>query len=394
MSEKNRWESISPGVWIGQPYTQRGNDRWYVIVRHKDFNGGRRRIRPGGPDRTTAREAATHLTRSLGATGTSRIRVGDLLTAYSNDHIRTLGRSTEELYLGHINNHLRPYFGDKVAADLAAIDYFDFGAAMLEPLEGVTRHKRIATVKNCLVLLRAALNWHWKQNKESVRGYSNPADDIPDAIQRVRKRMDIPKKRRKPPYTADDITIILEEARKLGDMLVHDFYVFAAGTGMRLGEIAGIQWENIDWHHRRLTGQMWQIGHRGKPALYKSEREAPIQMDPALIPLLERRRVHRTSDEWVFATDAGTPYLKSNLQKRFTKVRRAAAKRGVSMEKSFHSIRHAFATELLAKGASLPFVSNQLGHNSVALTASVYAHATTDEVDMAWADFGEGEAVQ
>ena len=48
---------------------------------------------------------------------------------------------------------------------------------------------------------------------------------------------------------------------------------------------------------------------------------------------------------------------------------------------SLHTLRHSHGSQLLSKGVSLPTVSKRLGHSSVYVTASIYAHAlSSDEV--------------
>lgn len=73
-----------------------------------------------------------------------------------------------------------------------------------------------------------------------------------------------------------------------------------------------------------------------------------------------------------------------------TTVRAVARAAGVP-DHGPHALRHSFASHLLAAGADLPSVSRLLGHSSIALTASVYAHVMP-EAERAAVDKLEAQA--
>ena len=66
----------------------------------------------------------------------------------------------------------------------------------------------------------------------------------------------------------------------------------------------------------------------------------------------------------------------SNVKQRdFKKALRKAGLRSMR----FHDLRHSFASLLLANGAPITYVSNQLGHANSQITLKVYAHWIPDE---------------
>jgi integrase len=385
------WETIDRGIWIGQPHLKRGDARWRVIVKRKDYSGGLQRFVEGGPDRATAEAVARQLSRRLGAAGSSRVTVDALLRAYEQAHIRTLRHTTESLFAGYVKNHLVPHFAGRAAVDLQKADLFDFGAAMLARLEPEARARRFSTLKNCLSVLRAALNWYWRTHEGTMREHRNPAVDVPETLKRIRQRFDIPRRRTRPAYSAAELRILMGLAAEL-DLLVHDLFAISVGTGLRLSECLGLQWANVDELRARIVpderGRLWRIDTGGKPALYKSEREGPVAMPRGLLEVFRRRRQLRSSETWVCADAEGKPFQRTAVSDRIRAVRRAAAEQGVPMEKTFHSARHSFATLSLDAGQSLVWVQNQLGHASAAFTAEMYTHLVDRERDLSFVDFG------
>ena len=63
-------------------------------------------------------------------------------------------------------------------------------------------------------------------------------------------------------------------------------------------------------------------------------------------------------------------------------MRKAYREAGVTKKVSVHSLRHAYATNLLEKGVSLAQIQEWLGHSSPKTTA-IYAHLTAQSVQIA-----------
>jgi len=75
--------------------------------------------------------------------------------------------------------------------------------------------------------------------------------------------------------------------------------------------------------------------------------------------------------DWLFCTEDGGALDGDNLRHRvFYKVLEKAQLRRVR----FHDLRHTFASLLIAQGASLAYVRDQLGHASIQLTVDTYGH--------------------
>jgi integrase len=74
----------------------------------------------------------------------------------------------------------------------------------------------------------------------------------------------------------------------------------------------------------------------------------------------------------VFPNGFGGIMIPHNITKRSFK--RYLVKAGLSRETRFHDLRHTAATLLLASGVNVKVVSEMLGHSSVSITLSIYAH--------------------
>lgn len=182
----------------------------------------------------------------------------------------------------------------------------------------------------------------------------------------------------------------LEQARAVlqatADDPVGPLVAFALATGLRLGELLGLHWEDIDADSirvvrklERLTGQGLVEGPvkgraRGRVIPLTSLARAALadqQARAARARLLAGARWQETP--YVFTTSRGGPWDGSNVHHRFQRALRRA---GLPPMR-FHDLRHGTATLLHALGVDLRTVQEVLGHSSIGITADVYTHVTS-----------------
>ena len=108
-----------------------------------------------------------------------------------------------------------------------------------------------------------------------------------------------------------------------------------------------------------------------------------LEIGKELADVLERHLVRRRAENlkqgkddascpWLFATEVGTPLDESRVRKDF---RRVLVQAKLPLRFTPHSCRHTYASLMLQKGASLVWVSAQLGHSSPKVTLDNYAWA-------------------
>jgi len=134
-------------------------------------------------------------------------------------------------------------------------------------------------------------------------------------------------------------------------------------SGLRLSELAGIDWERIDWTDGSARvygkGAKTRVVPVGRPAL------------DALRAWREQRRTFARDDEpAVFVNRFGRRISVRMIQLR---VRSAGLKQGIAGRVHPHMLRHSFASHLLQSSGDLRAVQEMLGHASISST-QVYTH--------------------
>lgn len=155
-------------------------------------------------------------------------------------------------------------------------------------------------------------------------------------------------------------------------------------AGMRLGEIAALQWNDIDLkngfiHIRRNVqrvknpeaGKCKTINQIGTPKSSKAFRSIPI---PSI--LMESLQIYNQkgikSEAFVIAKKNGSAYDVRTIQRYFKKIISTLKLQNYR----FHDLRHTFATRAKESGMDIQIISEILGHSETAVTMNIYLHMT------------------
>ena len=160
-------------------------------------------------------------------------------------------------------------------------------------------------------------------------------------------------------------------------------------TGMRLGEVCALKWQDIDWKKRtvavRRTAQ--RVAHAlpsahestflmvGTPKSRRSRRVLPIP--DFLISKLREAFFAAGSlspETFIFGKGARAAEPRT-LQRRFSRLLHSVGLTGVH----FHTLRHSFATRLMELGVDIQTISALLGHESARTTLDFYGHSLTEQ---------------
>jgi len=200
-------------------------------------------------------------------------------------------------------------------------------------------------------------------------------------------RADLPSiANRKAKYLEED------EARLLLDLLHNEpikwraIVTFDLLSGLRRGELAGLRWEDVDEDEQTIIIRQTAnyVPGRGvytdTPKTAESFRTIRLSKSAFLL-LREYKKMQDAQkealgDAWedtdgrVFTTDSGAPMFPDSISQWFGKF----IERSGLPKVTLHSLRHTYASLMIAEGAPLVVVSRQLGHAQASTTANIYAH--------------------
>ncbi len=184
-------------------------------------------------------------------------------------------------------------------------------------------------------------------------------------------------------YSADQVRHFLDSA---SSHFLFPAFLVAVTTGMRRGEICGLEWEAVDFENARLYVRqtLGVIRYRlNFESTTKTGRGRAIDLDYKTVATLRSHRARQLQEklafggsfnqrELVFVAEDGSPLHPERLSKTFRRQAKAANLPVIR----FQDLRHTHATLALKAGIPTKVVAERLGHASTVITENIYMHVT------------------
>jgi integrase len=366
---------------------------WWLFVHHKGQRW-RKRVGTGPGSKKSAELAAIQLR--------ARLAVGDLSVMkaeapavqaptfaslaeewlHKYPALHAIRDGTLANYRSFTENHLLPFFGHHRITDITPTMIEDFIEAKRAPGGSVRRVGKglsDASLRTGLLSLRLIL-------QRAVRIKCIPSNPMNDVDWRGLPRME-----NVDPFTVRELQAILAAANGMDG----DFGVALrlwAQTGMRAGEVCGLQRRDLDlergtatvqrtWSRQRLgptkTGHVRSVVLEHPVAEDTSDWRPRGSVGPETVVAGLRRLTVQGLDEESFVFGrADRPLSSMELHRRW---RRVLAKAGVRY-RSPEQLRHTFASIMLSRNAPLLYVQQQGGWRSASVLLRTYARWMPQDV--------------
>lgn len=357
-------------------HVRKRGEKWYYSFEAASIGGKRKRIeRVGGRTKKEAEAALRKAIEEYNNVGKvfkpSDISVSDYLDYFVSNYVELNLRENSQRARKHIiKNHIKPALGQY---QLISLNPQVLQALITDKSKKYSRNYVSMIYTTLSLALKLACEWEFMQ--------VNPMNKVK-----------MPKK------TEDEMvkkvkTLSTEEIEQSLKRLkgTHHYIPFqiALHTGMRAGEIAALQWTDIDFINRtidvnkrldfRASVQKWEFL---PPKTESSIRKIAIGKE--LISILrEHARQQKenrlkygeyyTSNDFICTKENGEPVTTKTIS-RMSKI----IKRDLKIDFNFHMLRHTHASLLLESGAPHKIVQERLGHSSVAITMDIYSHTSSD----------------
>lgn len=302
-------------------------------------------------------------------------------------------RSTIDHYRQHVKLHIEPHMGKERIAHLTTPSIEKFKDRLLADKMSRSMAKKV------LVSLKSILRDAQRRGNLA----HNPAIGVSIRIDKRDKRkieagVDFP--------IREEVKTILDAATGRMRALL----TIAAFTGLRISEIRGLRWKDIDIGARKLHVRQKADAYNeetGSPKTKSSRRTVPFGQ--FVVSALNHRKMesaHRAPHDLVFPNSDGGietyDHVKSDLDRIQAKCgvvaetgeRDVAGKPKMAPKYAFHAFRHFFASWCASpppagRGLMPKVVQERMGHSSIMMTMDIYGHLFPSDDNPAEIDAAE-----
>ncbi|WP_330932655.1 tyrosine-type recombinase/integrase [Enterococcus sp. BWR-S5] len=261
--------------------------------------------------------------------------------------------TTYTVYSGRVKNHIIPFLGEKKMTTLDTREINAFIRCLQMKKLSAT------TIKGVITVLKYSLNQACKEQYLMV----NPCENI-----------QLPKAQQ-----THIGALTIEQQQNLERLALQEKgcspVILSLYTGMRIGEISGLKWSDIDFeknviHIQRTLLRIHYDDSKNKtelilssPKTESSRRSIPLAVN--LKEYLLEKRAYSTSE---FVISCKHSFAEPRvINYRFKKILEKA-----ELNIHFHVLRHTFATRCVEKGVDIASLSKLLGHASIKMTLDTY----------------------
>lgn len=274
----------------------------------------------------------------------------------------TVSANTAALHEWAVTKYLIPAFGPVPLQRLGAERIERWQAELLVKGKPGPR-----SVQICRTVLGTIL----EDARKKRRIFVNPMEDV--------RRFEVPK-RELHFLTAEQVHLLCQHVGRVYGVL----FLVMAFCGLRIGEVLGLRWTDVDPGRRRLLIQRQVIWRRkkdckaGEPrwAIAEPKSEAgsrAVEIPAPLAPFLEAHRETQNGSPnllgLIFPSEDGTPLYPGNVRRRyFAPALKALGLTGIRP----HDFRRTFIALHVEAGTHPKQIQERVGHSNIKLTMDVY----------------------
>lgn len=258
------------------------------------------------------------------------------------EHAPTVSENTQRSYTTSLK-FLLPHFGDSNLISISPKMISRYKVSRkVDGVKPATVNRELAMLSKAFSL--AAKEWEWLKD--------NP-------VSRVSKEKE---------NNARDRWLSKDEEKRLLDNSpewIKQIIIFSLNTGLRLGELIGLEWSRVDFSNKNILIDNSKNGE---------QRTIPLNKY-ALDVVTQRSRVRSLKCDYVFINRYGGKINPNSLRDAFRKILRKVEIDDFRL----HDLRHSFATRLTQSDVDLYKISKLLGHKDIKMTQR-YAHHCPDSL--------------
>lgn len=269
--------------------------------------------------------------------------------------------STQRGYESWFNNYILPKWGEVSLTDVQA-----------RPVELWLQSLTLSPKSRLHIRGLLRVLWDYAMWRGSVPTVRNPMElvSVKGATHRVRKPRSL---------SAEQFQSLLGQFNT--DECFRTFVLLAVSFGLRISEVLGLKWKDVDWLGKTLTIERGVVKQIVDDVKTSHSARTMVIADELLDALNQWRRATQFSapEDWIFASPAKLGRLPLSYTFVWETLSDAATKAGIGHVSS-HTFRHTHRTWLDSVGTPVGVQQKLMRHSDIRTTMNIYGDAVTADM--------------
>ena len=265
----------------------------------------------------------------------------------------TIRYNTKKIYKKDYLLHIKPILGNMLVKEIKPIHCQN----VLNSLKNYSQ----ATIGNVRILMSML----FESALENDMILKNP-------LTKNVKCISSQKTKERQPLSIKEQKLFLQVAK---DCSFYNQFALLLQTGLRIGELIGLRWEDVDMDNRILHVRRTLVFQKSPKSWMVSEtktkagtRDIPLTQEAIDIIKCQKEKMSKL-------TVRGRPIHTANYDEAAKKI---CSKAGIT-HISMHILRHTFATRCIEGGMQPKTLQKILGHSTISMTMDLYVHVTNEQ---------------
>lgn len=321
---------------------------WFAKFYYQDWTGDRKVKKKRG---FRTKKEALEFERDFIAKASginNSITMSDLCDQFLDFKKSRVKPTTLRSYRQAIDNHIKPFFKSRPASSITPLDVIRWQNSQYETSAGNTLHVRH-------VVLSSVFNF----GKKYYSLQTNPAAEAGFQIKEEAPKLKF--------WTKEQYDEFISSLSDPKDIVLYDTLYW---SGMRVGELLALTFDDIDWDNNSLKINKNMVRVDGKNIVYSPKTKSSVR--DVLMPEFYMEELKEYSDR--IYDKSGRIFESVSNANALVKTFKSRIKRTDLPEITIHDLRHSHASLLINMGAPVVLVSDRLGHGNPSITLKTYTH--------------------
>jgi integrase len=286
------------------------------------------------------------------------ISVSSYLEEWLSEKTRGVSARTAELYREQVDRYVNPRIG-RVKLEKVGPGHIQRAIGNIADTAGIPTANKVRRL--LLQAFAKAVQWRYLAD--------NPCEAV-DPLKEPRVEWTL--------WTPDQVRTFLDH---VADHRLYAAFYLLVGTGLRRGELLGLQWEDLSGNQLRIQRSYTILG--GRPAWSEPKTQSGRRTVTLADDVMERLKVHRVlqlqegsqaqpgEPNVIFSRPDGRPISPQTFYKMWTRLQDEAGLPRIRI----HDLRHLHISLLVQLGFDPRVIADRVGHSDPGFTLDRYSHS-------------------